>query len=121
MSTADRERVRGRGLRVVSQLDLPEGRYQIRVASASGGSSGSVVYDLEVPDFSDGAFSMSGVSVTTAKSDQTVTLKGESDKTASSPAGAIGRSLPARPVTTPTASTTGIEFSASSRNSRYSR
>jgi VWFA-related protein len=82
MSAADRERVRGRGLRVVSQLDLPKGRYQIRVASASGGNSGSVVYDLDVPDFSAGDFSMSGVSLMTAQSDQTVTLKGESDKAA---------------------------------------
>ena len=82
MSAVDRERVRGRGLRVVSQLDLPKGRYQIRVASASGGNSGSVVYDLEVPDFGDGDFTMSGISVATAKLDQTVTLKGESDKTA---------------------------------------
>jgi hypothetical protein len=82
MSAADRERVRGRGLRVVSQLDLPKGRYQIRVASASGGNSGSVVYDLDVPDFSAGDFTMSGISVTTAQSDQTVTLKGESDRTA---------------------------------------
>jgi VWFA-related protein len=82
MSAADRERVRGRGLRIVSQLDLPRGRYQIRVASASGGNSGSVVYDLDVPDFSDGDFTMSGVSITTATSDHTVTLKGESDKTA---------------------------------------
>jgi VWFA-related protein len=82
MSAADRERARGRGLRVVSQLDLPEGRYQIRVASASGGNSGSVIYDLDVPDFSDGDFTMSGVSLATATSDETVTLKGESDKTA---------------------------------------
>jgi VWFA-related protein len=80
MSVADRERVRGRGLRVVSQLDLPKGRYQIRVASASGGNSGSVVYDLDIPDFSDGDLTMSGVMVTTATSDRTVTLKGESDK-----------------------------------------
>jgi hypothetical protein len=82
MSTTDRERMRGHGLRVVSQLDLPKGRYQIRVASASGGNSGSVIYDLDVPDFSDGDFTMSGISLATAKSDQTVTLKGESDKTA---------------------------------------
>jgi len=82
MSAADRERVRGRGLRVVSQLDLPKGRYQIRVASASGENSGSVIYDLDVPDFSAGDFTMSGISVATAQSDQTVTLKGESDRTA---------------------------------------
>ena len=38
--------------------------------------------DLDVPDFSAGDFTMSGISVTTAQSDQTVTLKGESDRTA---------------------------------------
>jgi VWFA-related protein len=82
MSAADRERVRGRGLRVVSQLELPEGRYQIRIASSSGGNAGSVVYDLEVPDFTDGHLTMSGISITTAQADDTVTLKGESDRTA---------------------------------------
>ena len=82
MSAADRERVRGRGLRVVSELDLPKGRYQIRVASASGENSGSVIYDLDVPDFSDGSFTMSGISLSTAQSDQALTLKGESDRAA---------------------------------------
>jgi hypothetical protein len=79
MSSAERRQVGARGLRVVSQLELREGRYQIRVASASGDVAGSVVYDLDVPDFTKGDLTMSGVVLTTAGESQTVTLKGESD------------------------------------------
>jgi VWFA-related protein len=48
---------------VVSQLRLKPGRYQLRVAAHSSilDKSGSVFYDLDVPDFSKAALSMSGV------------------------------------------------------------
>jgi VWFA-related protein len=48
---------------VVSQLRLKPGRYQLRVAAHSSilGKSGSVFYDIDVPDFSKAALSMSGV------------------------------------------------------------
>jgi hypothetical protein len=61
-------RVREKGFRVVSQLDLPPGRYQLRVAAGEEGDnrSGSVLYDLEVPDFYAPPFAMSGVSLTSA-------------------------------------------------------
>jgi VWFA-related protein len=59
------QRVSQTGIRVVSQFDLPEGRYQVRVASARGARNGSVVYDLVVPDFGDDPFTMSGVALTT--------------------------------------------------------
>ncbi|HEY6359455.1 MAG TPA: VWA domain-containing protein [Vicinamibacterales bacterium] len=64
-----------RGLRVVSQVDLPPGRYQLRVAvGEEGGRAGSVLYDLEVPDFYRGPLTMSGVAVTSALSRQTPTV-----------------------------------------------
>src|SRR5262245_5070557 len=59
------ERLRRGGLRVLSEMRLPRGRFQIRVAVGDrAGKSGSVVYELDVPDFARGALTMSGVSLT---------------------------------------------------------
>lgn len=51
------------GVRTVSRIDLPPGKYQLRVAALDEGSqsAGSVYYDLEVPDFNQGPLTMSGV------------------------------------------------------------
>jgi VWFA-related protein len=48
---------------VLTQIDLPPGRYQVRVAahSAALDRSGSVYVDVEVPDFSRDGLSMSGL------------------------------------------------------------
>jgi len=57
-------RLNGTGLRVLKRIDLPPGRYQLHVAAhdTSGGSVGSVTYDLEVPDFTKTAgLDMSGI------------------------------------------------------------
>ena len=60
-------RAKSRGFRLVNQLSLPPGRYQLRIAAATrNGRTGSVLYDLEVPDFSKEKFVMSGVSLTSA-------------------------------------------------------
>lgn len=68
-------RARARGFRVVSQVDLPPGRYQLRVAAGeTGGKVGSVIYDLEVPDFTKAPMTMSGVSVTAASAGETATV-----------------------------------------------
>ena len=67
------------GLGVVSEFEVPKGRYQVRVASSSGDRNGSVVYDLEVPDFSDGALTMSGVSMSSL-STKAVTLRPGANK-----------------------------------------
>jgi hypothetical protein len=70
------ERVKASGFRVVSQLSLPPGRYQVRVAAGNNaGKAGSVLYDLDVPDFYKAAFSMSGVSITSASALQGATMK----------------------------------------------
>jgi VWFA-related protein len=54
------------GLRILSKLDLPPGRYQVRFAARESGAEnlGSVFYDLDVPDFSKGPMNISGVVVT---------------------------------------------------------
>ena len=61
-----RSRVEQSGVRVLSRLDIPPGRYQLRFAArdSSAGSIGSVLYDLEVPDFYKGPLVMSGLALT---------------------------------------------------------
>jgi VWFA-related protein len=59
------KRVLEAGMRVQSRLELPPGSYQLRVAvRESGGRTGSVFYDLFVPDFAKDPLSISGVVVT---------------------------------------------------------
>ena len=53
-----------RGTRVVSRLELKPGRYQLRIAAldpAQGTTKGSVLQDLDVPDFSKGQLAISGI------------------------------------------------------------
>jgi VWFA-related protein len=58
-------RVLESGMRVQSRLELPPGSYQLRVAvRESGGRTGSVFYDLFVPDFAKDPLSISGIVVT---------------------------------------------------------
>jgi VWFA-related protein len=85
-------RAKERGLRVITGVDLPPGRYQLRVAAGEeGGRAGSVLYDIDVPDFSRGALTMSGVSVTSALAAQTPTVL---------PKNPLGDFLPGPAVTT---------------------
>jgi len=74
------DRVKTRGLRIASQFDLPTGRYQVRVAVASGSQNGSVIYDLDVPEFAGGAMTMSGVSLTAMTALDTMTLRAGDSK-----------------------------------------
>ena len=60
------ERVSRTGVRILSQLELPPARYQIRIGAHAvvGGAVGTVVYDLEVPDYSKARFTLSGIVLT---------------------------------------------------------
>lgn len=71
------ERASEGGVRVVSEFGLPPGRYQVRVASSGAGRTGSVVYDLQVPDFRNGALTMSGVALTSDSAADTLTLQAD--------------------------------------------
>ena len=68
---------RERGLRVVSEILLPPGRYQLRAAAAEEGAGGtaSVLYDLEVPDFYAQGLSMSGLALSSALASAGPTVK----------------------------------------------
>jgi VWFA-related protein len=54
------------GFRVLNRLELPPGRYQVRVAARDSGraSFGSVISDLEVPDFYKQPIALSGIALT---------------------------------------------------------
>jgi VWFA-related protein len=67
------------GLRALSSLDLPPGRYQIRIAVGEDGSqrSGTVLYDLEIPDFANAPISMSGVLLSAASAGRMLTIGSE--------------------------------------------
>ncbi len=64
-------------VRLSPRLTLPPGRYQLRVAAreTGGGLTGSVFYDLEVPDFTKEKFNMSGVVLTAATAQVTPTAE----------------------------------------------
>ncbi len=70
-------RVSQTGFRLLNRLSLPPGRYQLRVAArdASSGSIGSVLYDLEVPDFSKEPLLMSGLVLTSGWASQWATVR----------------------------------------------
>jgi VWFA-related protein len=66
------------GLRILSRLDLPPGRYQLRIAAVDVTSqlAGSVHYDLEVPDFERLPLSMSGLVLTSSQAGLVPTAPG---------------------------------------------
>jgi VWFA-related protein len=70
-------RIAQSGLRMLSRVDLPPGRYQIRFGAhdSAGGNVGSVLYDLEVPDFQKSVFSISGLALTSASAAQLPTAR----------------------------------------------
>lgn len=61
-----RTRVEQTGVRVLNRIDLPVGRYQLRAAARDSQKNviGSVVYDLEIPDFYKDPIAMSGLTMT---------------------------------------------------------
>jgi VWFA-related protein len=71
------ERGRRDGYRILTDMTLPPGRYQIHAAIGNRASSkaGSVVYDLDVPDFTKGGLIMSSVSLSAASSSPSVRVR----------------------------------------------
>jgi VWFA-related protein len=67
-----REAVSRAGIRISRRLELPPGNFQLRVGVRDGGTgaTGSVIYDLAVPDFPKDPLSMSGILVASALGNQ---------------------------------------------------
>jgi len=80
------------GVRLTSRLDLPPGRYQLRIAAReeNEGRSGSVLYDLVVPDYRQAPLHLSGVLLTSKAASRTPTIKEDAE---------IKSVLPAQPTT----------------------
>jgi len=59
-------RVEQTGFRVLNRMELPPGRYQLRLAARdmTKATIGSVIYDLDVPDFYKDKIAMSGLAIT---------------------------------------------------------
>jgi hypothetical protein len=66
------------GIRLATEFDLPAGRYQLRVAvhERVGERTGSVVYDIEVPDFHKSLLGISGMLLTAGSASATPTSGG---------------------------------------------
>jgi VWFA-related protein len=64
-----------RGLRLLSEIELPPGRYQLRFAAGNAaGRAGSVVYELAVPDFRRDPLMLSGLALTSVSTSAAATL-----------------------------------------------
>ncbi len=83
-----RDRVTAYGVRANPRISLPPGRYQIRVGAREivGGQTGSVFYDLEVPDFRKEKLMVGGLLMTTPSVQQTPSIQ---------PDPVVGKLLPA--------------------------
>ena len=66
--------VRQHGFRIIRRMQVPPGKYQIRVgARESGGRVGTVIYDLEAPDFSKPPIALSGIAIASTSSSRMFT------------------------------------------------
>jgi VWFA-related protein len=71
LTRASHQRALRRGVLVLTEARLRPGRYQLRIAATNRvDSSGSVVYDLDVPDFTREPLTMSGVVLTSDGADE---------------------------------------------------
>lgn len=86
-----RERVQQTGLRFINRFELPPGRYHVRVAAHDqrGETSGSLIYDLDVPDFDDFPLSISGILLTSMSGSAMVSGRADEE---------LMKVLPAMPI-----------------------
>ncbi len=74
-------RVEESGIRMLRRMEMPPGVYQLRVAAhdTAGGAVGSVLYDLEVPDFTRSPLAMSGVVLTSPTASVLPTVQADAE------------------------------------------
>jgi hypothetical protein len=72
-----RDRVTAHGVRANPRISLPPGRYQIKIGAREtvSGQTGSVFYDLEVPDFRKEPLMFGGLLMTTPSVQQTPSIQ----------------------------------------------
>lgn len=74
------------GIRLLIETTLPPGRYQMRIAAGNQQTkSGSVVYDIDVPDFSKDQLAMSGVAIGSAATSRIMTMNAKTPFASSLP------------------------------------
>ncbi len=88
-----RERVTANGVRVNPRINLPPGRYQLRIGARErvGGLSGTVFYDLTVPDFRKEKLMIGGLLLAAASSQQTPSIQPDTIVSKLLPAAATSR------------------------------
>jgi len=76
-----RTQVERSGVRLLKRMELPAGRYQLRVAARDTRNNrvGAVIHDLDVPDFQPGRVSMSGLVLTSATPDTMMTPQSDDE------------------------------------------
>jgi VWFA-related protein len=75
-----RARVLQTGFRMLNRMDLPPGRYQLRVAAHDpGGPVGSVLYNIEIPEYGKLPFSMSGMLLTSLSGASMITARADEE------------------------------------------
>jgi hypothetical protein len=69
------QRVSRTGVRLLSRLEVPPGRYQLRVGAyeSTGKTLATVPYDLDVPDFANVPLGLSSLVLTSSQADYYVT------------------------------------------------
>lgn len=69
------QKVLAGGVRLLSRLDVPPGRYQLRVGvhESNGGAVGTVPIDVEVPAYEKAPFALSGLVITSSAAPRLVT------------------------------------------------
>jgi hypothetical protein len=69
------------GVRLTRRLELPPGAYQLRIGAreSNGGLVGSVLYDLDVPDFGKADLSMGGILITASSAGRIPTANPDPD------------------------------------------
>ena len=88
-----RERVKAFGVRVNPRISLPPGRYHLRVGAreAVAGMTGTVFYDLEVPDFREDKLMMGGLALASNAAQQTPSIQPDPVLSKVMPAAATSR------------------------------
>lgn len=88
-----RDRVTAHGVRANPRINLPPGRYQVRIGAREtvSGQTGSVFYDLDVPDFRKEKLMLGGLLMTTPSVQQTPSIQPDPMSSTLLPAPATSR------------------------------